>query len=216
MSKDFKPRKLFLQTSRGYRRCQQPTMFFVNLSDSNQNNLFAIQALARLSDNKASYRNFITLALGKHLVDNAPSVGVLRCSKIQQMLGIKIFARGRIYTVWPVPHYAGAAGAILVAQKHNYTKLISCLLYDVYAQNFLRVTHFWIVLFPIFGLCNFFSLTEFQEGSKRRREQVQVLASKALARHSDFRGLQRMFLTLASTGREFANIWLIIHHLLAF
>ena len=55
----------------------------VNLSDSNQHNLSAIQALARLSDNKASYRNFITLALGKHLVDNAPSVGVLRCSKIQ-------------------------------------------------------------------------------------------------------------------------------------
>ena len=24
-----------------------------------------------------------------------------------------------------------------------------------------------------------------------------------------------MFLTLASTGREFANIWLIMHHLLA-
>ena len=55
----------------------------VNLSDSNQHNLSAIQALARLSDKKASYRNFITLALGKHLVDNAPSVGVLRCSKIQ-------------------------------------------------------------------------------------------------------------------------------------
>ena len=76
----------------------------VNLSDSNQHNLLA---LARLSDNKASYRNFITLALGKHLVDNAPSVGVLRCSKIQETLGIKIFARGRISTGWLVPHYAG-------------------------------------------------------------------------------------------------------------
>ena len=49
------------------------------------------------------------------------------------MLGIKIFARGRISTVWPVPHYAGAAGAILVAQKRNYTKLISCLPRDVYS-----------------------------------------------------------------------------------
>ena len=52
------------------------------------------------------------------------------------MLGIKIFARGRISTVWPVPHYAGTAGAILVAQKRNYTKLISCLPRDVYTYLF--------------------------------------------------------------------------------
>ena len=51
------------------------------------------------------------------------------------MLGITIFARGRISTVWPVPHYAGTAGAILVAQKRNYTKLISCLPLDVYIRE---------------------------------------------------------------------------------
>ena len=42
------------------------------------------------------------------------------------------------------------------------------------------------------------------------KSQPPRLISQAPARCSDFRGLQRQFLTLASTGRDLANIWLII------
>ena len=70
------------------------------------------------------------------------------------MLGIKIFARGRISTVWPVPHYAGA---ILVAQKRNYTKLISCLPRDVYCipTNFPKTTWGGRAVFGTEDKCNF-------------------------------------------------------------
>ena len=36
------------------------------------------------------------------------------------------------------------------------------------------------------------------------------------AKRSEFRGLWRIFFTLASTGRDLANIWLIMRHLWAF
>ena len=52
--------------------------------------------------------------LVKHSVDNAPSVGVLRCS----MLGIKNYDRERISTVWlaPLPTCARRSrwGAVLL------------------------------------------------------------------------------------------------------
>ena len=70
------------------------------------------------------------------------------------MLGIKIFARGWISTVWPVPHYAGA---ILVAQKRNNTKLISCLPRDVYCipTNFPKNTWGGTAVFGTEDKCNF-------------------------------------------------------------
>ena len=44
-----------------------------------------------------------TTGRGKYLVYNAPSVGLLRCSKNPVDARVKNSNRGRISTVWPVP-----------------------------------------------------------------------------------------------------------------
>ena len=60
------------------------------------------EALARLSDNRATYQNFLTLASrGRDLANSG--LAFWDAFKIRQMLGIKNVGRGRISTLLPMP-----------------------------------------------------------------------------------------------------------------